>query len=201
MPIFSLGRLISFTLPWTSFVHSLRMIVVLETEEDSVSCGILNNCSRALHPEGGRAIFSWASSGGWFSWRAAEHWGTVWALFSWGREFQQLDTVGVWQLRHQQKYNILQWCCSVNSLEQTPVAPWSCSYWQAADKLKQVWGMLVLLPSLLYLSWCNMQIHEMVLISSALVFKYYAFFLAHTSLLAWTYLTHRQCEKTTDKNL
>lgn len=31
--------------------------------------------------------------------------------------------------------------------------------------------------------------------------KYYAFFLACISLLAWTYLTHKQCEKTTDKNL
>lgn len=67
MPVFSSGCLISFILPWSSFVHSLRMTVVLDTEEDSVSCGVLNNCSRTLHLEGGKTIFSWASSGGWFS--------------------------------------------------------------------------------------------------------------------------------------
>lgn len=44
-------------------MNSLRTTVLLETEEHSVSGGILNNCRRALHPEEGRAIFPGHSLG------------------------------------------------------------------------------------------------------------------------------------------
>lgn len=172
------------------------MTVVLETEEDSVSCGILNNCSR----KGEELFFPGHPLGA----------GTAGELLNTEVQFEpffheegvsetllESDSLGI----NKNTTYSLQWCCSVNTLEQTPAVPWSRADWQAADKPKQVWGMLVLFLSLLYFSWGYMQIHEMVLISSTLVFKYYALFLAHISLLAWTYLTHRQCEKTTDKNL
>lgn len=83
----------SFTLPRTSFVHSLRMNAVLEPEEDSVSCGILNDCSRALHLEGGKSYFFMSTL-----------WGLVQQVGRWNTDvqfasfFHEEVSCGVWEL-------------------------------------------------------------------------------------------------------
>lgn len=69
MPVFSFRCLISFTLSWASFVHSLSL--VLETKEDNQLWHSEQLQQGLFIWKGERAIFSWASSGVWFSrWNA-----------------------------------------------------------------------------------------------------------------------------------